>query len=96
MKNENNKLIPMRTVSGWKICMDNCKLNAATKKTTSPYLSLTKCWIGLQERNFTAFWMDILDITRLLLHLKISTIECLLVPMAHLYFATCLLAYTTR
>ena len=30
--NKNNELIPTRTVTGWRICMDYRKLNAATKK----------------------------------------------------------------
>ncbi|XP_017970395.1 PREDICTED: uncharacterized protein LOC108660654 [Theobroma cacao] len=30
--NDNNELIPTRTVTGWRVCMDYCKLNKATRK----------------------------------------------------------------
>jgi hypothetical protein len=32
VKNENNELIPQRTVIGWRMCIDYHKLNKATKK----------------------------------------------------------------
>ena len=32
MKNDNNKLIPTRTVTSWRVYMDYRKLNAATRK----------------------------------------------------------------
>ena len=34
--NENNELIPTRTVTGWRICMDYRKLNEATRKDHFP------------------------------------------------------------
>ena len=36
IKNENNELIPTRTVSGWRICIDCRKLNKATGKDHFP------------------------------------------------------------
>ena len=36
VKNDNNKLIPTRTVTGWRVCMDYRKLNAATRKDHFP------------------------------------------------------------
>jgi hypothetical protein len=32
VKNEKNELIPQRTVTGWRMCVDYQKLNKATKK----------------------------------------------------------------
>ena len=32
MKNENNELLPTRTVTRWRICIDYKKLNKVTKK----------------------------------------------------------------
>jgi hypothetical protein len=32
VKNEKNELIPQRTVTGWRMCIDYLKLNKATKK----------------------------------------------------------------
>jgi hypothetical protein len=43
LKNEKNELIPQRTVTGWRMCIDYRKLNKATKKITSPYRSSTRC-----------------------------------------------------
>jgi hypothetical protein len=36
VKNEKNELIPQRTVTGWWMCIDYCKLNKATKKDHFP------------------------------------------------------------
>lgn len=44
VKNDNNELIPSRTVTSWRVCVDYRKLNKATrKKTIFHFLSLTKC-----------------------------------------------------
>jgi hypothetical protein len=36
VKNEKNELIPQRTVTGWKMCIDYHKLNESTKKDHFP------------------------------------------------------------
>ena len=36
IKNENNELIPTRTVTGWRVCIDYRKLNTATRKDHFP------------------------------------------------------------
>jgi hypothetical protein len=36
VKNENNELIPSRTVTGWRVCIDYRKLNKATRKDHFP------------------------------------------------------------
>jgi hypothetical protein len=43
VKNEKNELIPQRTMTGWRMCIDYRKLNKATKKDHFPYRSLTRC-----------------------------------------------------
>ncbi|GKB82879.1 hypothetical protein Tco_0949774 [Tanacetum coccineum] len=37
VKNEKNKLIPQRTVTGWRVCIDYHKLNNATRKDHFPF-----------------------------------------------------------
>ncbi|GJS21140.1 reverse transcriptase domain-containing protein [Tanacetum coccineum] len=34
--NEKNELVPTRTVTGWRVCIDYCKLNEATRKDHFP------------------------------------------------------------
>ena len=36
IKTENNILLPSKTVTGWRICIDYCKLNKATRKDHFP------------------------------------------------------------
>ena len=36
IKNENNELIPTRTVTGWRVCIDYRKLNTTTRKDHYP------------------------------------------------------------
>ncbi|GKC75339.1 putative nucleotidyltransferase, ribonuclease H, partial [Tanacetum coccineum] len=59
--NDNNELIPSRTVTGWRVCIDYRKLNDATRKDHFPFLSLTKCWNVYVEMNTTVFLMDSQD-----------------------------------
>jgi hypothetical protein len=64
VKNERNELIPQRTVTCWRMCIDYRKLNKATRKITFHCPSLIKCWSGWQITLSFAFLMDILDITK--------------------------------
>ena len=36
IKNENNELLPIRTVIGWRICIDYKRLNKVTRKDHFP------------------------------------------------------------
>ena len=36
IRNEKNELIPTRTVTGWRVCIDYRKLNIATRKDYYP------------------------------------------------------------
>ena len=40
IRNEKNELIPTRTVTGWRVCIDYRKLNNATRKDHYPLLSV--------------------------------------------------------
>jgi hypothetical protein len=43
VKNEKNEMIPQRTITGWRICIDYRKLNKATKKDQFRCLLLMRC-----------------------------------------------------
>ena len=42
IKNNNNELIPTRTVTGWRMCIDYRKLNKATRKDHFPLLFINQ------------------------------------------------------
>ena len=43
--NDINELVPMRSVTGWRVCMDYRKLNSWTENTTFLFPSWIRCWI---------------------------------------------------
>ena len=45
IRNERTELIPVRTVIGWRVCIDYKKLNIVTIKDHFFYPSLIRCWI---------------------------------------------------
>ena len=49
IRNEKNDLIPTRTVTGWRMCIDYCKLNDATRKDHFLCHSWIRCWSGYQD-----------------------------------------------
>ncbi|KAL4369175.1 hypothetical protein GQ457_05G023600 [Hibiscus cannabinus] len=59
ISNENNELIPTRTVTGWWACMDYQKLNKATRKDHFFYHLLIKCLTDWQENHSIASLMAI-------------------------------------
>ena len=44
VRNDKNELLPTRTVTGWRVCIDYRKLNKATRKDHFRSRSSTKCW----------------------------------------------------
>ena len=42
IRNEKNELIPTRTMTGWRLCIDYRKLNTATRKDYFPLLFIDK------------------------------------------------------
>ena len=69
--NEKNELIPTRTVTGWRVCIDYIKLNTTIRKDHFPLPFIDQMLDRLVGDLIFVFLMGILDITRLLLHLKI-------------------------
>nr|GEU42406.1 putative reverse transcriptase domain-containing protein [Tanacetum cinerariifolium] len=55
VKNENNKLIPQRTVTGWRACIDYRKLNNATQKDHFPLPFIDQMLERLARHEYTIF-----------------------------------------
>ncbi|XP_070007706.1 uncharacterized protein [Nicotiana sylvestris] len=53
--NDKNELIPTRTVTGWKVCMDYLKLNKITRKDHFPLPFLDQMLDRLADRAFCCF-----------------------------------------
>ena len=71
IRNEKNELIPTRTVTGWRVCIDYRKLNTATRKDHFPLPFIDQMLDRLAGHPHFCFFDGTLDITKLLLHLKI-------------------------
>ena len=61
IRNEKNELIPTRTMTGWRVCIDYRKLNTATKKNHYPLPFIDQ----MLDTPITVFLMAILVTTRL-------------------------------
>ncbi|KAK8708359.1 hypothetical protein V6N13_059401 [Hibiscus sabdariffa] len=55
IKNENNELIPTRTVTGWRVCMDYQKLNKATRKDHFPLPFIDQMFDRLAGKTYYCF-----------------------------------------
>jgi len=55
IENENNELIPTRTVIGWRICIDYRKMNKATRKDHFPSPFLDQMLDRLAGQNYYCF-----------------------------------------
>ncbi|XP_073309913.1 uncharacterized protein [Primulina huaijiensis] len=55
VKNENNELIPTRTVTGWRVCIDYRKLNDATRKDHFPLSFIDQMLERLAGHSFYCF-----------------------------------------
>jgi hypothetical protein len=55
VKNEKNELIPQRTVTGWRMCIDYRKLNKETKKDHFPLPFIDKMLERLANRTYFCF-----------------------------------------
>jgi hypothetical protein len=55
VENSKNKLIPQRTVTGWRMCIDYRRLNSATKKDHFPLPFIDQMLEQLAEHSFFCF-----------------------------------------
>ena len=70
IRNEKNELIPTRTVTGWRVCIDYRKLNTATRKDHFPLPFIDQILDRLAGHPHFFSWMGIPAIIRLPLHLR--------------------------
>ena len=87
--NEKNELVPMRPVTGWRVCMDYRKLNSWTEKDHFPMPSWIRCLIDLPEKGGTVFLMNIRGIIRFLLNKNINKEPLILVHKGPLCSKEC-------
>ena len=85
IRNEKNELIPTRTVTGLRVCIDYKKLNNATRKDHYPLHFIDQ----MLDTLISVFLMDILDITRLSYLLRIKRRLHFHVLMAPLFLEGC-------
>ena len=100
IKNERNELIPTRTVTGWRVFIDYRRLNTATRRDLFPLPFIDQMLDRLAGHLTFAFLMDIMDITKLLLHLRTrrkllshAFMVLLLLEECHLGYAMLLLHF---
>jgi hypothetical protein len=55
VKNDKNELIPQRTITGWRMCIDYRKLNKATKKDHFPLPFIDEMLERLTNNSFFCF-----------------------------------------
>ena len=65
IRNEKNELIPTRTVTGWRVCIDYRKVNNATRKDHYPFLFIDQMLDRLAGHSYFCFLIGIQDIIRL-------------------------------
>ena len=93
IRNERNELIPTRTVTGWRVCIDYRKLNTATRKDHFPLPFIDQMLDRLAGHPHFVSWMGIQDTIRLLLHLRTKKRPHLHAPMAPLPSEGCHLGF---
>jgi hypothetical protein len=89
VKNEKSELIPQRTITGWRICIDYCKLNKATKKDHFPLPFIDE----MQTMHIFAFLLDTRGSCIFPFTQMINTRQHSFALMEHLHIEGCPLVY---
>jgi hypothetical protein len=95
VKNEKNELIPQRTVTGWRMCIDYRKLNKATKKDHFPLPFIDEMLESQQTTLIFAFSMGTQGSCKFLFTQMINTKPRLHALMEHLHIEGCPSVYAT-
>ena len=85
IRNENNELIPTRTMTGWRVCIDYKKLNTATIKDHYPLPLFDQMLDRLARHSYYCFLDGYSGYNQILIALedqKKSTFTCLCGPFA--------------
>ncbi|KOM25083.1 hypothetical protein LR48_Vigan50s000300 [Vigna angularis] len=91
--NEKNELIPTRTVTGWRICIDYIKLNSATRKDHFPLPFMDQMLERLAGQAFYCFLDGTLDIIKLWWIQKTKKRRLSLIHLEFLLTEKCCLGY---
>jgi hypothetical protein len=70
VKNEKNELIPQRTVTGWRMCIDYRKLNKATKKDHFPLPFIDEMLERLANHSYFCFLDGYSGFMQIAIHTK--------------------------
>ncbi|GJX19000.1 reverse transcriptase domain-containing protein [Tanacetum coccineum] len=97
VKNEENKLIPTRLVTGWRVCIDYRKLNDATRKDHFPLPFMDQMLERLAGNEYYCYMMDFsgLHSKSQLTHLIKRRLPSPTLT-GHLPIVACLLGYATH
>jgi hypothetical protein len=68
VKNERNELIPQRTITGWRMCINYQKLNKATKKDHFPLPFIDEMIEWLAKHSFFCFLDGYSGYNQILIH----------------------------
>jgi hypothetical protein len=89
VKNEKSELIPQRTVTGWRMCIDYRKLNKVTKKDHFPLPFIDEMLERLANHAFFAFSMGTRGSCKFPLTRMINTKQRLHALMERLHIEGC-------
>jgi hypothetical protein len=89
VKNEKTELIPQRTVTRWRICIDYRKLNKATKKDHFPSPFIDEMLERLENHTYFSFSMGARGLCKFPFTWMINSRQCLLALMEPLHIEGC-------
>ena len=93
MKNENDELIPTRTVTGHMMCIDNRKLNAATRKDHFPLPFIDQMLERLANHQYYCFLDGYSGFFQIPIHPDDKKRQPLHTPIERLRIAECHLVF---
>jgi len=95
VKNENNELIPTRTVAGWRICIDYRKLNKTTYKDHFPLPLIGQMLEKLVKNCYFYYLDDYSGFFKTPIHPSDQEKTTFTCPYVHLLIEECHLACVT-